>query len=120
MIPPLQEVMVPVRDDTNYDLTNGTLEATSAFERKDALLVSPALFILTEGKTMLHVTNAHLQTKTLDRCITVAKFKVINPQQVANTKPVPHAQVLLMHNPVYDNIFSHLFDEETKHDIRRW
>ena len=51
--PPFQQLMLPARCEATYAPTNGAVEATPAFERRDALLVSPALVTLTEGKTML-------------------------------------------------------------------
>ena len=46
--PPFQEVMVPVRGEATYAATNGAVEATAAFERRDALLASPSLVTLSD------------------------------------------------------------------------
>ena len=54
-----QQVMVPT-----YALTNGAVEATPAFEKRDAVLVSPALVNLTEGKTMLQNSKLAIPTST--------------------------------------------------------
>ena len=98
VIPPFQQVMVPVRGEATYALTNSPVEATPSFERRDALLLSPALVNLTERETMLQITNPHSPTYEIDNCVSVANFKVMTPQQAANTKPVTHAHLLLLNN----------------------
>ena len=85
VIPPFQQVMVPDRGETTYAPTNRAVEATPAFEKRDALLVSPALVTLTQWKTMLQITNPHNDTYTLDRFNAVANFKVMTRQQPAKT-----------------------------------
>ena len=97
-IPPFQQVMELVRGKAAYVLTNSVLEATPSFKRQDPLLVSSVLVIMTEGKTMLQITNPHNHTYTLDSSVAVANFKVMAPQQAANTNKVAHAHVLLMNN----------------------
>ena len=49
VIPPFQQVMVPVRAEATYAPTNCDVEATPAFERKYALMLSLALVTLTDG-----------------------------------------------------------------------
>ena len=66
VIRPLQQVVVAVRSEATYAPTNGVAEATSLFERQDALLNSPALVTLIEGKTVIQITNPHNNTYTLD------------------------------------------------------
>ena len=116
VIPPFQELMVLVRGEATYAPTNGVVKATLAFERRDALLVSPPLVTLTEGKMMLQITNPHIHTYTHDNCVAVDTFKLTTPQQAANTEPVRHAHVLLMNNHQEDcqHILSQLFHEQTE------
>ena len=85
VISPFQQVMVPDRGEAIYVPTNRAVEATPAFEKRDALLVSLALVTLTQGKTMLQITNPHNNTYTLDRSKAVANFKVMTPQQPPKT-----------------------------------
>ena len=122
VIPPFQQVLVPARGEATYGTTNGGVEATSAFERRDALVVSPALVTLTEGKTMLHITNPHSHTYTVDKFVAVTNFKLMTPQQAVNTKPVPHAHMLLKNNhpEEREHILSRLFHEQTENDGKRW
>ena len=81
VIPPFQKVMLPVQGEVTYAPPNGAVEATLAFERRNALLVSVALVTLTEVKTLLQITNPHKQTYKLKNRVTVAKFKLATPQQ---------------------------------------
>ena len=121
LILPFQQAMVPVRSVATYAPTNGAVKALPAIERRDALLVSPALFTLTEGKTMLQITNPHSHTYTLDSCVAVAIFKVMTPQQAANTKPLLHAHVLLMNNHPEEckHILNQSFHEQAENDRKR-
>ena len=118
VITSFQQVMIPVRIEITYGPTNGAVKAPPAFERRDALLVSTALVTLTEGKTKLQINKPHSHTYALDSCEDVANFKVMKPQQAANTKPVPHALVLLMNNhpEECEHILSQLFQEQTEND----
>ena len=59
VIPRFQQMMVPVRGEPTYAPTNRAMKATPAFERGDALLISPAPVNLTEWKTKLQSTNTH-------------------------------------------------------------
>ena len=102
-VPPFRQVMAPIRGEATYAPTTCAVDATPAFQRRDALPVSPALVTLTEGKMMLQITNSHNHTFTFNSCTAVATFKVITPQQAANTKPAPHALVLLMSNHSEDS-----------------
>ena len=96
LIPRFQQLMETVRGEATYDTTNCVVEATHAFEKKEALVFSTALVTLTERKTLLQVTNTHNHTYTLGSCVAVATFKVITTQRTADTEPVLHVQVLLI------------------------
>ena len=61
-ISPFQQVTLPFRGEATYAPTNGAVQANSAFERRDALLVSSPLVTLTEGKTMIQITYRHKHT----------------------------------------------------------
>ena len=71
---------------------------------------------------MIHVTNPHKHTYTLDSSLAVANFKGMTLQQAANTKPVPHAQVLLLntHPKKCEHTLSQLLDNQTETDVKRW
>ena len=122
VIPPFQKFMLPIRVEATYVLTNGAVEATTAFGKRDTLLVSPAMVTLTESKTMLQITNPRRHTYTLDSCVNVANFKVMKMQQAANTKPVPHTHVLLMnnHQREFEHILSQLLLKQAENDGGLW
>ena len=98
------------------------MEATPAFDRKETLLVSPALVTLVEGRPTIQVTNPHNHTHTLDSCVAVANVEVMTLQHAEITKPVPHARVLLMnkHPGKCEHILNQLFHEQTETDAKRW
>ena len=97
-------------------------EATPAIGKRDATPVSPAVVSLTEGKTMLLITNPHSHTNTLDSYVVVSKYEVMTPQQAVNPKSVPHAPVLLLNSQPeeHDHILSQLFHEKKEIDWKRW
>ena len=115
VIQPLQQITVPVRSEATYATTNGAAEATPALDRMEALLVSPAPVTLVEGRTTIQKTDHNNYIYTLVSCVAMAIFKVMTPHQAANTKPVPHAPVLLMNNHLdgYKHILYQLFHEQT-------
>ena len=121
MVRPFQQVMVPLRSEATDAPTGSALETSQAFEGKDPLLESPALVTLTEGKTKILATDSHSHTYLSDCCVAVANFKVMTPQQAANTKPEPHRKVLLMNNhpEECEHILSQ-FLEQTETDVKRW
>ena len=71
---------------------------------------------------MIQATNPQNDTDTLDSCVAAANFKVMTPQQPSNTKPVPHAYVLLINNHWEEckHIISQLFHEITANIVKRW
>ena len=117
LIPPFQQLMVPVRCEATFAPTNGAVEATPAFERRDALLAPPALVTLTDGRTMLEITYPHSHTYTLDSCVVVANFKVMTTQQTANTKPVPH---FTAHEQPHRGVRTHPEPVVPRTDGKRW
>ena len=80
VIPPFQQVILPVLGEATYAPTNGALETTPTFERRDAFLVSSALVSMTQGKTMPQNTNPHNHTNTLNSCAALDNFKVMTMQ----------------------------------------
>ena len=119
---PFQQLMVPVKGEAPHALSDSAVEATPGFDRKEALLVSPALVTLVEGTMTMKVTNPHNHTYTLDSCVAVASFNVMTPHQAAKTKAVPHAQLLLMnhHAEECEHSLNHLFHEQKENDAKRW
>ena len=97
--------MLPIRGEATYAPTNGAVEAKPAFERRDALLVSPAPVTLTEETTMIQITYRYRHAYTLDKCVALANCKKMTLQQGATTKPLPHAHVLLMNTQRSVNTF---------------
>ena len=73
---------------------------------------------------MIQATNPQNYTDTFDGCVAAANFKVMTPQQQqpSNTKPVPHAYVLLInnHSEECEHIISQLFHEITANVVKRW
>ena len=114
--------MAPFRSEATYALTNGAVEATPAFYRKDALLVSPALVTFTKGKMMLQSENLRNHTYTLEKCAAVENVKLITPHLPAITKLIPQQHLILMNSqPAQrENKLSRLFHEQTETDIKRW
>ena len=72
--------MVTLRGETTYPPTSGAAKTTRAFDRKQALVT------LVEGIATIQVTNPHNLIYTLDSCVALANFKVMTPNQAANTK----------------------------------
>ena len=118
VIPPFYQVLVPIRGEVTYALTNGVLDATPAFERRDALLVSPALVTMI---TALLITSPNSHAHTLDSCVAVANFNVMTLQQATNTEPVPYGHMLLVNNhpKECEHFLSQLFDKRTENDEKQ-
>ena len=71
---PFQQKILSVKSEAAYAPTNSAVQATPAFDKKDALLVSLPLFTLTEGKTRILVKNPHNHSYKVEGCLTVANF----------------------------------------------
>ena len=72
--PSFQQKIVFVKSKAAYAPTNSAVEATAAFDKKDALLVSLPLFTLTERKTRILIKNPHNHSYKVGGCLTVANF----------------------------------------------
>ena len=121
VIPPVQKLRVPCRGEATNNPINGAVEATLAFERKNGTLVSPAQVTLTEGRTIIQVTNPHSHIYTLGSFLTVKNFRVMSPQPPANSKPLLQEQTLLMNNhpEECEHFRSLLFHEQTENNVKR-
>ena len=77
---------------------------------------------MTEGKTMIELTNPHNHSYTLHKYVAEANFKVMTQYQAANAELVPHAQVLLINNHPEEckHILSQLLHQETETVAKRW
>ena len=74
-------MLVPVAIETPDAPTNAAVESTTLFESRDALMVSPALVNVTEGKMIPQVSNLHNHTYTVNSCVAAASCKVVKPQE---------------------------------------
>ena len=120
MIQLFKQLIVPVPGVATNAPKNGAVESTPAFHWKKELLVSTTLITLTEVKTIIPVAKPHNHTYPLDSFVAVANFKVMNPSQARNTKPVPHAQVLLMNNhpEECEHNLNQILHEHTEKDVQ--
>ena len=89
VIPPHHQIRLPVHCTSDITQTTGAVEGTPVFMRETCLLVSSVIADLTDGKTMIQVTNPNEHTFTLDANRTIAFFRIPIPHQAANIIQMP-------------------------------
>ena len=115
--PPHHQIMLPVHSASYLTQATGTIEGTPAFMRKTCLLVSPGLNELTDGKTMIQVTNPNEHTFTLEANRNIAFFRIPTPHQAANITrmPLEHFRLITKYPEEAEAVFNQLF---VKPDIK--
>ena len=94
----IQAVMVPPICLAIYITRNDTNKATSAFDRKNALVLSRAIGTLSEWNKVIQVTKAIEHTKTTDNSETFVNSNLMTPHQTVLAELAPGAQVPCVHN----------------------
>ena len=86
VIPPLLQVMAPVRSEATYAPTSGAVEAKPALDRKNGLLLLPTLVPnFVDRRKNDDAFNKPTQSHVLDSCVAVVNYKLMAPHEAANT-----------------------------------
>ena len=59
----LHQLVFPIVCDVTYEPTNGTIEGTPVFDKKNELVVLPAIISLTEGEIVREITSPSEHTR---------------------------------------------------------
>ena len=92
VIPPRQQLFVPIIVEDDIGTITGTTEAFPAFERRTQLLVSPALTEIENQHSHVQITNLSENILSLQPETTVAMFKVLTPNLAKNVQPMTTEQ----------------------------
>ena len=75
---------IPVVAEKDIGTVTGTVEASSAFERKTESLVCPSFSEIREQQSHVSVTNHLDHAITIPQITTFAEFKILTPNQARN------------------------------------
>ena len=122
VIPPNQQVFVPVVIERDLGDITGTVEGLPAFERRSHLLVSPALSETQEGRTHVQITNPLEYQITINVGTPVASFKIMTTKQATNLHSLTNQQLNLISQYPDDAeaVLNQIFQDPTAKSYRRW
>ena len=123
VVPPFQQIMIPMCANEEVSMSQRTVEATPSVTRKVALLVTPAIAKPGNNKTVIHITNPNDHTYTINPGSVLANFTVLKPYQARNLKTMPLQQLSpgVQLPEEAHQVIGQLFHEPTFHkDTRRY